>query len=98
MKDRTNQATILFPDPDPEAARGPKPYEMALPNGLNSYAIIWERGSGGLIIVERGSVRTVDYSNPYAVKETRAKVNLSPEYRKLLPPGLLWKAGVFGGD
>ncbi len=95
---RTNSAEILFFGPDPKKESPHEPYNIALPDGLNSYCFIWERGSGTLKVVERGSVRTVDFSKPAAVMESRAKENLAPEYKNLLPPGLLWKAGEKPAD
>jgi len=43
-----DQAKIIFPDAKPEAARGPKPHEIALPYGSGTYGIVWERGAGTL--------------------------------------------------
>lgn len=86
---RTNSAGILFFGPDPKQASPHPSYQITLPDGLNSYCFIWERGSGELLLVERGSVRTINFANPAKVTEDRAKMNLAPKYRELLPPGLL---------
>lgn len=58
------------------------------PDGLDAYAILWVRGSGQLKVVERGSVRTIDFSKPDAVTEERAKENLAPEWEALLRAAL----------
>lgn len=85
----TNTGEIIFLASDPEKESPHKPYKVALPEGMNTYAIVWERGSGSLMVVERGSVRTINFADPANVTEERAKVNLAPKYRQLLPPGLL---------
>ncbi|MFO0978780.1 MAG: M56 family metallopeptidase [Planctomycetaceae bacterium] len=85
---RTNTAKILFLSPDPKVASPHKPYEIQLPDGLANYAILWARNSGQLFVVEPGSVRTIDFTNPADVKESRSKLNLAPEYRALIPESL----------
>ena len=67
----TNKATIIFPDPKPEAARGPKPYEIGLPNGIGTYGIVWERGAGVLWVMQKDLVLKYDFTNPWQVSETR---------------------------
>ena len=67
---RTNKATILFFSTDPKAASPGKPYEIALPDGLLTYAIAWERGAGVLWIKQKGMIRSYDFTNPAEVKET----------------------------
>ena len=68
---RTNKAIIAFLSPDPKVASPYKPYEIALPDGLRSYGIVWERGSGSLWVMQKGVVCKYDLTNPKAVKETR---------------------------
>ncbi len=68
---RANKATIRFFSSDPKHAPPGKPYEIALPDGLLSYAIAWDRSTGVLWILQKGSVRKVDFTNPAEVKETR---------------------------
>jgi hypothetical protein len=67
---RTNKATIQFFPSDPKANAPGKPYEIALPDGLGTYAIAWGRGAGVLWIKQKGMVRSYDFTNPAQVKET----------------------------
>lgn len=66
-----DQAKIIFPDAKPEAARGPKPHEIALPNGSGTYGIVWERGGGTLWVQQKDLVRKYDFADPWKVQETR---------------------------
>lgn len=68
---RTNKATIAFLSPDPKVASPHKPYEIALPDGLQTWAAVWQRGSNELWIMQKGIVRKYDFQNPDEVKETR---------------------------
>lgn len=86
---RKNSAKIAFLSANPREASPHEPFEIKLPDGLNNYAMIWVRDSGQLQIVEQGSIRTIDFSNPGYVTESTANENLSPEFRALLPEGLL---------
>ncbi|MBL8814298.1 MAG: DUF1549 domain-containing protein [Planctomycetaceae bacterium] len=86
---RTNNAQILFLSPDPKVASPHSPYEIHLPDGQANYAILWARNSGQLFVVEPGSVRTIDFTNPADVKESPSKQNLAPEFRTLVPEELL---------
>jgi len=85
---RTNSAKILFHSPDPKVESPHVPYEIRLPDGLANYAILWTRNSGQLFVVEPGSVRTIDFTNPDGVKESQSKLNLAPEHRSLIPESL----------
>ena len=85
---RTNKATILFLSEDVSKESAHRPYEIALPDGLSEYAILWRPNTGMLQIVERGRVRTLDFSNPDSVTESVAKENLAPELKALLPDHL----------
>lgn len=69
--ERTNKAVIAFLSPDPKVASPHKPYEIALPDGINTYGIVWERGAGVLWILQKDLVRSYDFMKPDAVKETR---------------------------
>ncbi len=66
-----NKSTIIFSSPAPEAVRGPKPYEIVLPNGIGTYGIVWERGAGVLWVLQRDLARKYDFTNPWKVQETR---------------------------
>lgn len=85
---RKNSAQIAFLSPDPREASPYEPFEIKLPDGLNNYAMLWVRDTGQLQIVEQGSIRTVDYSNPGSVTESNPNENLSPEFLALLPEKL----------
>jgi hypothetical protein len=83
---RKNSAKIAFLSANPREASPHEPSEIKLPDGLNNYAMIWIRNSGVLKIVEQGSIRTIDFSNPGSVTESTANENLSPEFRALTAP------------
>jgi beta-lactamase regulating signal transducer with metallopeptidase domain len=85
---RTNKATVLFLSEDVSKESVHRPYEIALPDGLSEYAILWRPNTGMLQIVERGRVRSLDFSNPESITESVAKENLAPEYKVLLPDHL----------
>lgn len=84
----TNKAMIMFLTNDPKVALPPKAYEIILPNGLETFALLWTKNSGQLMLVARGSVRKIDFTDPDHVTEERAKIPLSPELQQLLPAGL----------
>lgn len=85
---RTNNARILFLSPDPKVASPHPPYEIRLPDGLANYAILWTRNSGQLFVIEPGSLRTIDFTNPAGVTESRSQLNLAPELRAMIPESL----------
>ncbi len=68
---RTNKAVIAFFSPDPSVASPHQPYEIALPDGIGTYGIVWERDAGTLWVMQKGLVRNYDFSNPAQVTETR---------------------------
>ena len=68
---RVNSARIVFLSPDPKAASPHEPYEIALPDGLGTYGLAWERGAGVLWVVQQGLVLKYDFTNPSQVRETR---------------------------
>jgi hypothetical protein len=86
---RTNKATIAFLSADPTIESRHQPHEIALPDGLNSYAFLWQRNSGEVLLMQRGSGTTINFTDPDNVTSTLSKVNLAPEWRALLPEGLL---------
>ena len=85
---RTNNARILFLSPDPKVASPHPPYKIRLPDGLANYAILWTRNSGQLFVIEPGSLRTIDFTNPAGVTESRSKLNLAPELRAMIPESM----------
>lgn len=68
---RTNHAEIAFLSSDPKVASPYPSHEIPLPDGIATYAIAWERGTGELWVVQKGLFRQYDFSNPNDVKETR---------------------------
>jgi hypothetical protein len=86
---RTNNAKILFLSPDPKVESPHAPYDIRLPDGLANYALLWTRNSGQLFVVEPGSVRTIDFTNPAGVTELQMKLKLAPEFQTLVPVALL---------
>ena len=68
---RSNKATIQFFSSNPKTNPPGKPYEIALPDGLSTYAIAWDRGAGKLWIAQDGLVRSCDFTHPAQVQETR---------------------------
>lgn len=73
----------------PKSLRRTARYQIRLPDGLANYAILWTRDSGQLFVVEPGSVRTIDSTNPAGVTELQMKLKLAPEFQTLLPEALL---------
>ena len=70
-KPRTNKARIAFLSPDPKVASPHKPYEIALPDGIGTYGIVWDRGAGVLWVVQKDLVRKYDFANPAQVQEMK---------------------------
>ncbi len=68
---RTNHAVIAFLSSDPKVASPYPSHEIPLPDGIASYALAWERGTGELWVVQKDLHRKYDFSNPNEVKETR---------------------------
>lgn len=68
---RTNSAAILFLSPDPKKESPHKPYNIALPDGLDSYAFTWERGTPVLWVKEFCLLRKLDFIDPAKVTESR---------------------------
>jgi len=67
----SHKALIAFLSSDPKVASAHEPYEITLPDGLESYTFIWERGTGVLWLVTKGVVRSYDFTNPSQAQETR---------------------------
>jgi len=62
---------IAFLSPDPTVASPHKPYEIALPDGIGTYGIVWQPGAGELWVMQKGLVRKYNFADPAKVKETR---------------------------
>jgi hypothetical protein len=65
-----NEAAIHFYSRDPNAAAPGKPVALKLPDGYNTWAAAWERGATVLWVLQKGSVRSYDFTNPAQVQET----------------------------
>lgn len=70
-KQRTNTAHIAFLSPDPKAASPHKPHEIALPDGIGTYGIVWQPGAGELWVMQKGLVRKYNFTDSAKVQETR---------------------------
>lgn len=68
---RTNKAVIAFLSPDPKVTSPYQPREISLPDGLLTWAAVWERGQGELWVLQKDLVRKYDFTIPAQVKETR---------------------------
>ncbi|HWB03808.1 MAG TPA: M56 family metallopeptidase [Verrucomicrobiales bacterium] len=90
----TNKAYIVFVSPAVTTPR--PPYEIALPDGMFTYAMAWERGAGVLWITQKGLVRSYDFTNPAQVQETRYEpgsiVNIPAPFRDALKGALEGKS------
>ena len=65
-----NEASIQFVSPDPTRPASGKPHEIRLPDGYNTWAAAWVRGSTVLWVLQEGTIRRYDFTNPADVKET----------------------------
>lgn len=64
-----NEASIHFSDADPTRVP-PKPHQLKLPDDYNTWAAAWLRGGTVLWVMQKGAIRSYDFSNPAQVKET----------------------------
>ncbi|HEV3083679.1 MAG TPA: hypothetical protein VGY66_28115, partial [Gemmataceae bacterium] len=64
------EATIHFYSRDPKADAPGKPVALKLPDGYNTWAAAWQRGATVLWVLQKGNVRSYDFTNPAQVKET----------------------------
>ena len=76
---RVNKATIRFFSPNPKTKPAAEPVVIPLPDGVHTFAIWWDRGSGMLWVTQEGVTRKYDFTNPGDVKETRPEPGSSPE-------------------
>jgi hypothetical protein len=65
-----NEANIQFFSPDLAKPAPGEPHEIKLPDGYNTWAAAWLRGSNVLWVLQKGNVRSYDFTNPAEVKET----------------------------
>jgi beta-lactamase regulating signal transducer with metallopeptidase domain len=74
-----NEASIQFASPDPAKAAPAEPHKIELPDGYGTWAAAWVRGSNVLWVMQKGTVRSIDFTNPAEVKETTFEEPASPE-------------------
>jgi hypothetical protein len=65
-----NESSIQFFSPDPTKPPPGPAHEIKLPDGYNTWAAAWIRGSSVLWVMQKGSVRNFDFTNPAEVKQT----------------------------
>ncbi len=66
-----NEASIEFFSADPAKPPPGKPHEIKLPDGYGTWAAAWVSGRAVLWLLQDKNLRTIDFSNPAQVKETR---------------------------
>jgi hypothetical protein len=76
---RLNEANIVFFSPDPKAEPPGKPHEIELPEGHLTWAAAWERGSTVLWVMQKGTIRSYDFTDPARVTETTLEEPASVE-------------------
>jgi beta-lactamase regulating signal transducer with metallopeptidase domain len=74
-----NEASIHFYAQDPTKPAPGKPFAIKLPDGYGTWAAAWIRGGSVLWVQDKDSIRSIDFTNPAAVKET-------PATRDSVPP------------
>jgi hypothetical protein len=74
-----NEATIHFYSRDPKAAAPGKPVALKLPDGYLTWAAAWVRGETVLWVMQKGIVRSYDFTNPAEVKETPLEEPVYPD-------------------
>jgi beta-lactamase regulating signal transducer with metallopeptidase domain len=65
-----NEARIQFFSVDPAKPAPGEPHEIKLPDGYDTWAAAWVRGTTVLWVLQKGSVRSYDFTNSAQVKET----------------------------
>jgi len=65
-----NEARIQFSSPDATKPAPGEPHEIKLPDGYNTWAAAWVRGGTVLWLLQKGNVRSYDFTNSMQVKET----------------------------
>ncbi len=66
-----NEASIRFFPDDPAQPAPGEPYELKLPDGYNTWAAAWMRGGTALWVRDNNGLRSYDFSDPKAVRETQ---------------------------
>jgi beta-lactamase regulating signal transducer with metallopeptidase domain len=64
-----NEATIKFNPADPTKPPPSPPFPLKLPDGYETWAATWVRGTNVLWLTDKGAVRSYDFANPAQVKE-----------------------------
>ena len=89
-----NEASIQFFAPDPKADAPGKPVPLTLPDGYNTWAAAWLRGTTVMWVTQKGLLRKIDFTNPAKVEETRfeadkdAAAPIPPDIREALRAAL----------
>jgi beta-lactamase regulating signal transducer with metallopeptidase domain len=81
-----NEGSIQFFSSDLTRPAPGKPHEIRLPDGYNTWAAAWVRGSNMLWVLQEGTVRRYDFTNPADVKETTLQ---QPAIRGEVPGSIL---------
>jgi beta-lactamase regulating signal transducer with metallopeptidase domain len=80
-----NEANVEFFSPDPKKPAPGKPHDLKLPDGYDSWAVAWIRGSTVLWLQEKAGFRRFDFSDPANVEEGLATPDAVPtEIREAL--------------
>jgi hypothetical protein len=74
-----NEAEIQWIPSDPPKAAPREKVALKLPEGLKTFAIVWERGGSVLWIAESKKRRRVDFSKPNAIEERIRYANAMAE-------------------
>jgi beta-lactamase regulating signal transducer with metallopeptidase domain len=72
-----NEANIQFFSPDPTKEPPGEPHEVKLPDGYDSWAAAWVRGSNVLWVMQASELRSYDFTDPARVVETVIKDHAS---------------------
>ena len=65
-----NEARISFSPADATRPAPRESHKIQLPDGYNTWAAAWMRGGTVLWVMQRGSVRSYDFTDPAQVRET----------------------------
>src|SRR6185436_13051537 len=82
-----NEAHISLPAPA-------GPHQLELPDGYNTWAAAWVRGTTVIWVTQKGLLRRIDFTNPAKVEETRfeadkaAAAPIPPDIREALRAAL----------
>lgn len=78
-----NEAHLAFSPADATKPAPREPHEIKLPDGYGTWAAAWMRGGTVLWVLQKGIVRSYDFTNPAQVKETQF---VESEFNKVPKP------------